>query len=493
MTGTPSLSPEAITSVPTTSKPTASPVTNRPTPNTPAPATDKPTVPNNSYKVLSMMTFHGADKLDRDAIEAWAVETEDRIRYEVEGIVGVRGSGLDVSVQFIEQAVLEGRRHLLMHRDATSRREVPGEISSDAPIEIVDGYLRKLQSNRQLVAQLLINFTTTIKFNSDEDDWDPSRMVAVGFETLIQQEEYMYALKAADSASFRSVQSMDMEVDGMFVTMPEVPDLNLARDSSLYYIIGGVTGASLALLLAMVVIYKRKPSSSRPSKSLPPGMQGAPENILAVPTGDDALRQPSTTATTNTTSPQSYFGTIESREGEDDVSTLGDPYFGEGIAAADPRTDATVTESMISSEQRMFEYGVGRERLGTGDPSTVTGGVGASNPNLFGDDATYERGYGTPDRSYEEDGGGLQRLVVMAPEGKLGIVVDNKTGEMPIVHAIKETSVLHGEVQVGDLLVSVDEVDCRGMSAMQVSRLISSRMTNPERSLVLLRGSGGRC
>jgi len=440
-----------------------------------------------------MMTFYGADKLDRGAIETWVEETEDRIRSEVEGIVGIRGTGLDVSVQFDDQAVLEGRRNLLMHRDATSRGEVHGETSSDAPIEIADGYLRKLHSNRLLTAQLLINFTTTIKFNSNEDDWDPSHMVAVGFEALIQQEEYLYALKAADSASFRSVQSMAMEVDGMFITEAQVPDLNLARDSSLYYIIGGATGGALALLLAMVVVYKRKPSSRRPSKSLPPEMQGAPENALSVPTGDGALRQPSTTATTDTTSPQSYFGTIESREGEDDVSTLGEPYFGEGVTAAEPRTDVTVTESMISSEQRMFEYGVGRERLGTGDPSTVTGGVGASNPNLFGDDATYERGYGTPDRSYEEDGGGLQRLVVMAPEGKLGIVVDNKTGEMPIVHAIKETSVLHGEVHVGDLLVSVDEVGCRGMSAVQVSRLISSRMMNPERSLVILRAPGGRC
>jgi len=480
-----------IASVPTTSKPTASPATDMPVPNTPAPATGKPTLANYSYEVLSMMTFYGADKLDRDAIESWAKETEDRIRYEVEGIVGIRGSGLVVSVQFNEQAVLQGRRQMLIH--ATSRREVPGEISSDESIETVDGYLQKLQSNRHLTAQLLINFTTTIKFNSDEDDWDPSHMVAVGFRTLIQQEEYLYALKAADSASFRSVQSMDIEVDGMFVAEARVPDLNLAQDSSLYYIIGGATGGALALLLAMVAVYKRKPSSRRPSKSLPREMQGAPENTLAVPTGDGALREPSTKATANTTSPQSYFGTIESREGEDDVSTLGDPYFGEGVAPAEPRADATVTESMISSEQRMFEYGVGRESLGTGDPSTVAGGAGAGNPNLFGDDATYERGYGTPDRSYEEDGGGLRRLVVRAPEGKLGIVVDNKTGEMPIVHAIKETSVIRGEVQVGDLLFSVDEVECRGMPAVQVSRLISSRMMNPERSLVILRASGGRC
>lgn len=78
----------------------------------------------------------------------------------------------------------------------------------------------------------------------------------------------------------------------------------------------------------------------------------------------------------------------------------------------------------------------------------------------------------------------------MAPEGKLGIVVDNPGMDIPVVHAIKETSVLHGRVKVGDLLLSVDERDCRGMSPVAVSKLISSRSDNPTRTLVLLRRTG---
>jgi C-terminal processing protease CtpA/Prc len=68
-------------------------------------------------------------------------------------------------------------------------------------------------------------------------------------------------------------------------------------------------------------------------------------------------------------------------------------------------------------------------------------------------------------------------------------VIDNPTRHIPIVHAIKETSVLHGRVKVGDLLLSVDEVDCRGMTAVAVSQLISSRSRNPNRTLRLLRGA----
>ena len=51
---------------------------------------------------------------------------------------------------------------------------------------------------------------------------------------------------------------------------------------------------------------------------------------------------------------------------------------------------------------------------------------------------------------------------------------------------------LKGRVEVGYLLLSVDEVDCRGMSAVRVSKVISSRSRNPERTLVLLRGVGRR-
>jgi hypothetical protein len=38
------------------------------------------------------------------------------------------------------------------------------------------------------------------------------------------------------------------------------------------------------------------------------------------------------------------------------------------------------------------------------------------------------------------------------------------------------------------LLLLVDEVDCRGMTALEVSNLIASRSQQPERVFVLSRG-----
>merc|ERR1712206_69391 len=161
---------------------------------------------------------------------------------------------------------------------------------------------------------------------------------------------------------------------------------------------------------------------------------------------------------------------------------------------------------MISSEQEMYVFGVGRPRLNTGGGSTKAGGstiVSGGTATLqgrmvFGDDTTLEDVYKTPDTSTnpddmdEEQGGGssYQRLIVVAPGGKLGIVVDNQNGDMPVIHAIKESSVLNGRLLVGDFLLSVDEINCQGMSAVQASRLIASRSNNPTRTLAVMRNSG---
>jgi hypothetical protein len=115
--------------------------------------------------------------------------------------------------------------------------------------------------------------------------------------------------------------------------------------------------------------------------------------------------------------------------------------------------------------------------------TTITG----SKAMLFGEDNTLEDIYQTPGRI--GDVPSLDFITVVAPAGMLGILLDNPGGEFPVVHAIKETSTLHGSVKVGDMLVSVDEVDCRGMTSHTISSFLSSRSQNPARTLILARGS----
>ena len=78
-------------------------------------------------------------------------------------------------------------------------------------------------------------------------------------------------------------------------------------------------------------------------------------------------------------------------------------------------------------------------------------------------------------------------LDIFAPPGKLGVVIDTPADGCPVVHAIKETSIIAGQVIVGDKLVAVDDEDVRQMSAIKVSKMISNKRSNPSRKLTIVR------
>jgi len=78
-------------------------------------------------------------------------------------------------------------------------------------------------------------------------------------------------------------------------------------------------------------------------------------------------------------------------------------------------------------------------------------------------------------------------LHIFAPPGKLGVVIDTPDDGAPIVHAVKETSVVVDKVKVGDKLVAVDDEDVRTLTAIKVSKLISRKSANPSRKLTVLR------
>ena len=105
---------------------------------------------------------------------------------------------------------------------------------------------------------------------------------------------------------------------------------------------------------------------------------------------------------------------------------------------------------------------------------------------LFGEDSTLEDIYENPVRDGENV---FDYITVVAPAGMLGVVLNNPTGDLPVVYDIKETSPLRQMIRVGDYLISVDEVGCRGMTSSSVSAFLSSRSQNPTRTLVLARGS----
>lgn len=96
--------------------------------------------------------------------------------------------------------------------------------------------------------------------------------------------------------------------------------------------------------------------------------------------------------------------------------------------------------------------------------------------------------------SSQQFSGSSRQLEIVAPSGKLGVVLDasDDPGDpisCPVVHTVKDNSPLMGQLRVGDKIIALDDQDVRGMTAMQVSKLISMKSSNPRRKFTILRPS----
>ena len=75
---------------------------------------------------------------------------------------------------------------------------------------------------------------------------------------------------------------------------------------------------------------------------------------------------------------------------------------------------------------------------------------------------------------------------VLAPPGKLGIVIDT-TIEGPVVHKVNPGSALEGSLKSGDIIVAIDDVDTRAMTASAITALMV-QTANQRRKLTVVNG-----
>jgi len=263
-----------------------------------------------------------------------------------------------------------------------------------------------------------------------------------------------------------------LRIDG---TVGAVEGTTEGNSNTAYIIIASVAGGACILLLAAIIgRYFATRNNSTDSKQT--------KQTLTTSHNHPQLEAGLESETKSETLNQPVFA-IEPND-VDDVSTLGDPYVGDAAPAMN--TENTVGESMVSSQEKRYVYGVRTPRgMGASLIGESTANSGSNFHSLaFGEDTTLEDLYRTPDGSNDP---AFQRFTVVAPPGQLGMVLDNGNGDVPMVWAIKGTSALHGKVRVGDMLLSVDGVDCRGMSTQEVSTFLSGRSRNPLRTLLLAR------
>ena len=178
-----------------------------------------------------------------------------------------------------------------------------------------------------------------------------------------------------------------------------------------------------------------------------------------------------------------------------DVSTLSDPMppGGGGAAGAGapggvggPGGDASTAGSFTLDYdfQKAYQASVSdASAAGGGGGGGVAGGGShhdnssvASNPFFSTDDDTLEA-------QYVSD----EQVEVLAPSGVLGLVLETNEDGIPVVNNVKGSSVLAGQVAVGDRLLSVDGEDVTVMLASDVSKLIAVKKHKPERRLVFAR------
>jgi hypothetical protein len=259
------------------------------------------------------MVFYTSDRFKGSVLETWKRVTSERIKkftlIKIEDD-GESVEGCKVDLEIVSQKLLEGRskKLRLLFDDADTTASKP---------------IRMLQESTTS-SPLMVNYTTNIQFYSLKSDWDSSEFVSSGFITNSQQRSYMFQLKAADTTNFDTIDRFQMEVDGTIITATPLtptptPQPEKGNSTLIWAIIGAASGTLATAFLIGTVVYVRKRNKRKnSSKSSMEEADAFPD--IEVSTKDETKPQAS-----------SYFGTIESREGEDDVSTLGDPYFGEAV------------------------------------------------------------------------------------------------------------------------------------------------------------------
>ena len=330
--------------------------------------------------------------------------------------------------------------------------------SQDPPYE--GGGTRRLQQDAEDL--LKVKFDAVVSIRSESQDHDVNQYITSAFDSTEQEEMYMDILKSTGYEAFDNLSGVSITTTQDVVPPPsppgEAPTTSPAPPPSNNNL-GAIIGISVGLVLvaciasaalAFFVLAKRK--DKKPSRSNSP-LSTAVDSHHGMHYADEVE--------------------VGSRC---DVSTLGDP-IPPGMRYDDVCEGGTMFTAATDglSTDYDFQKAFHRSQLSVMD-STV-GGDSELGSDFIPKDSM----------SLDEEYLMKNRFEVEAPAGLLGLVIDTSEEGLPTIRAIKESSCLTGQVQVGDILLSVDSEDVTPMMASTVSRLISSKSQNSVRRFVFTR------
>lgn len=77
-----------------------------------------------------------------------------------------------------------------------------------------------------------------------------------------------------------------------------------------------------------------------------------------------------------------------------------------------------------------------------------------------------------------------QVRTVIAPAGKLGVIIDTTPGQTTLVHEVLDKSPMIGLIQPGDQILSIDGITTSNMSMEAIAALLKSTADHPRRFVV---------
>ena len=373
------------------------------------------------------MRLLSAPFLNETTIVVWESTTADFIKQEalrqIQGIV----ESLDMKVLWSKQAA-----------------------------QVANRIRRSLQQPDNTVHEsLLIDFDVEMSIRSQQTEFDLPSYILTAFDGG-NRISYVAALRSAAPAQLDSTLFDDIRIPNRNVptngtsgggnTLTNTPGLLIGL------VVVIVSGIAIVGIL-WYTRYRRRRGGRYPH---PHPTDKPPVTEIGDPTSDGGHR---------------YASEIE-LDMRADISTLGDP-IPPGHHNP-PATGGSITDNnsftMAYDYQKAYQPSVSTGSTNDGD---------YDNPNLIvpKDDDTLDAQLAYSQMQFE----------VEAPAGMLGLVLETSADGVPTVHAIKETSALATQVQVGDRLLSVDGEDVTVMLASDVSRLISSKRDNPTRRFLFSR------
>jgi len=346
--------------------------------------------------------------------------------------------------------------------------------------------LRHRLEETQEPEDLLIGFSMEIAFRSviTLSDSEMQRHVLNSFDS-----DYIFDLQTfypLNNAQFASINRVAVTVEGTRITEQKNTSPPDENGEVLFYAVA-IGGGAVVILLIFVFVWRRRGNNEFDNEPL-------------------SFRENEDFAESQGPNYPQIASTINVNLEDQDISTLGDPQpapnlafaaFG-GVSTNDSQSapssggwdfnraygGGAVDESISTAAGRKSAEApklppYGNDLINDGVSSSDQSSVNQDNISLFTDDESFERMYGNEQKEDE-------RIEIIAPPGKLGVVIDTPLSGVPMVHAIKDTSILADKVRIGDKLVSVDGRDTTQMSAIKVSKLISSKAQS-QRILVFTR------